>query len=234
MGEAADVRVWVWILLLGCLIAGVLNGFQVTGVGAQSAFVGPDPQVIPRDALRLRIIANSNSPADQHLKRVVRDRVIALIGRRMVGITTPAAAKAELIRSIPAVEALAEDVIRHYDAHYGAVTTVGPAEFPTKLYGDRVYPAGVYQALRITLGRGAGQNWWCVLFPPLCFVALTDGDAIAATSAFPDYPPLAVRMITEPDGKKIPVALRLATLDYGEQFVKWFAAEWTTLWHQNG
>lgn len=225
------MKMFLWMLFLGCLIAGVLNGFHVSGVGSADAFVGPDPAVIPHDALRLRIIANSNSPADQHVKRVIRDKVIAFIGLHMESIRTPEAARQVLIQEIPAVEKLAESVLRHYGEPYQAVTTVGPAQFPTKLYGDRVYPAGLYQALRITLGKGAGQNWWCVLFPPLCFVALSDGDAIAATQAFPDYPPLAVRMVTGPNGKKIPVALRLATLDYGEELFKWVGAEWNSIWH---
>lgn len=223
------MRTWIWLLILGCCIAGLLNGFQVTGVGQADAFVGPDPKVIPHDALRLRIIANSNSPRDQNIKRAIRNRVIAMIGHDMENISTPQAARAELIKQIPTVEAVAESMLKAAGLPYGAVTTVGPAPFPTKLYGNRVYPAGVYQALRITLGKGQGQNWWCVLFPPLCFVALTDGDAIAATSAFPDYPPLAVRTITEPDGKKVPVALRLATVDYGEELLKWVHAEMTPL-----
>lgn len=226
------MRVWLVIIFLVCCIAGVLNGFQVTGVGAAHAFVGPDPQVIPQDALRLRIIANSNSPADQQIKREIRDRVIAYIGTELAHVTTPAAARAELIHQTAAVEAMTMAMLRQAGEAYSATTTVGPTQFPAKLYGNRVYPAAVYQALRITLGKGAGQNWWCVLFPPLCFVALTDGDAIAATKAFPDYPPLAIRMVTAPDGRKIPVALRLASLDYGEQLVKWAGAEFGSLWRQ--
>ena len=54
--------------------------------------------------------------------------------------------------------------------------------FPTKLYGDQIYPAGDYEALRIQIGSGEGENWWCVLFPPLCFVDMSNGDAVEAKS----------------------------------------------------
>ena len=226
------MRAWIWILFLMCCLAGILNGFQVTGVGQADAFVGPDPHVIPSDALRLRIIANSNSPVDQNLKREIRNQVIALIGERMANVTSLPRARIVLTQAVPQVEAIAAQMVKNAGMSYGANTTFGPASFPTKLYGNRVYPAGIYQALRITLGIGAGQNWWCVLFPPLCFVALTDGDAIAATKAFPDYPPLAINHIVTANGKRVPVALRLAIVDYGEQFGLWIGATFSELWRQ--
>ena len=225
------MKMWVAILALAATVVGLLNGFQVTGVGRADAFVGPDPSVIPQDALRFRVIANSNSPQDQQLKREIRNRVIALIGDRMANVTSLQQARIALRQEVPRVEAIAETMIHRAGMPYGAVTTFGPAHFPTKLYGSKVYPAGVYQALRITLGKGAGQNWWCVLFPPLCFVALSNGDAVAATKAFPDYPPLAVTYVTNPDGHgRIPVALRLAVVDYGEELLKIMSAEFGQLW----
>lgn len=225
------MKQWIWIALFGVAIAGLLNGLQLTGVGRAHAFVGPDPHVIPHDALRFRVIANSNSALDQHVKREVRDEVIAYVGARMASIRTPLAAAQELRRLVPAVERLATATLRKAGVSYAAQTTFGPAPFPTKLYGNRVYPAGTYQALRITLGRGQGQNWWCVLFPPLCFVALSDGDAVAATKAFPDYPPLAVTSVPNPNGHgRIPVQLRLAVVDYGEEALKVLTAEFQNVW----
>ena len=222
--------VWAAILIAG--LFGVISGMQVTGVGQHDAFVGPDPSVIPKDAVRLRIIANSNSPQDQNIKRAIRDQVIALIGKSVASARTPAQAHAIIQSEVPRVERLAVSALTQAGMPYGASTTFGPAPFPTKIYGNRVYPAGVYTALRVTLGRGAGQNWWCVLFPPLCFVALTDGDAVAATQAFPDYPPLAVTHVTGPGGKRIPVQLRLAVVDYGEEAIKVFTADFAGLWRK--
>ena len=206
------------ILVLLAAMTGFLNGFHVTGVGQHDAFVGPDPKVIPAQALRFRVIANSNRPQDQAIKRQIRNRVIAYIGPRLDHVISLAQAKTALSKAVPEVEAIATATLRAAHLPYGATTMLGPTVFPTKLYGNKVYPAGTYEALRITLGQGAGQNWWCVLFPPLCFVAMSDGDAVAATKAFPDYPPLAVTEVKSPGGKVIPVALRLAVVDYGSEW----------------
>ena len=219
------MRITAWLAILACGIFGLLNGLHVTGVGYKDQFVGPNPSVIPQDALRFRVIANSNSPTDQDLKREIRDAVIAYIGNKMTAVSTPLEASKVIAQAVPHVETLAQSMLREKGVSYGVTSSFGPTAFPTKLYGSRVYPAGVYRALRITLGRGAGQNWCCVLFPPLCFVALSDGDAVAATKAFPDYPPLAITYTQGPDGKgRVPVALRLAIVDYGEQYLKEFLA----------
>ena len=206
------------ILVLFAAMAGFWNGFHVTGVGQHDTFVGPDPQVIPTKALRFRVIANSNRPQDQAVKRQIRNKVIAYIGPRLADVTSLSEAKTVLRHAIPAVEGIANTTLESAHMNYHAETVLGPTVFPTKLYGNKVYPAGTYEALRITLGQGAGQNWWCVLFPPLCFVAMSDGDAVAATKAFPDYPPLAVTKVNTPGGKVVPVALRLAVLDYGSEW----------------
>ncbi len=216
------------VLLAG--VAGVWHGFHVTGVGGQDAFVGPDPKVIPAQAMRFRVIANSNTAQDQAIKREIRNRVIAYVGPRLDHLTSLTQAKTVLKQSVPAVEMIATQTLQAAHLPYGAKTMVGPTPFPTKLYGDKVYPAGTYEALRITLGQGAGQNWWCVLFPPLCFVAMSDGDAVAATSAFPDAKPLAVTKVKTPDGKTIPVQLRLATVDYGSMWWKEFAQTAAHVW----
>ena len=218
------------IMLLVATMTGFWNGFHVTGVGQQDNFVGPDPRVIPAHALRFRVIANSNQPQDQAVKRQIRNRVIAYIGPRLDRVTSLTQAKVVLAKAIPAVEAIATSTLRAAHMPYGAATALGPTVFPTKLYGNKVYPAGTYEALRITLGQGAGQNWWCVLFPPLCFVAMSDGDAVAATKAFPDYPPLATSYVKAPDGKEIPVALRLAVVDYGSEWWHQFANEAANLY----
>ena len=109
---------------------------------------------------------------------------------------------------------------------YAVHTDVGQVPFPTKLYGNTVYPAGNYEALRIVIGSGLGQNWWCVLFPPLCFVDIASGDAIPNTGGFPDLPPLETLSVPGVDGKPENVQVRMALLDYGEELWKganhWF------------
>ncbi len=224
------MKVWIVLIILLATLLGITQGMNLTGAGSSDAFIGPNSGVIPKNALRLRIIANSNSPADQNLKREIRDRVINVVGERMAKVTTLIEAKQVLQNLVPVVQAIALQMERQHGFTYGAKTDFGQTQFPTKLYGDHVYPAGTYEALRVVLGNGAGQNWWCVLFPPLCFVALTDGDAVAATKAFPDYPPLAVTSLEEPNHKRVPVALRLAVVDYGEQFLKEAASTVGKVW----
>ncbi len=227
------MKVWIVIGILLAMLVGIMHGMNLTAAGKTDAFIGPNPGVIPAKALRLRIIANSNSPFDQNLKRTIRDTVINVVGERMAKVTTLAQAKQVLQSMVPEVESIALAVERKHRVFYGAKTSFGQTAFPTKLYGDRVYAAGNYEALKVVLGKGAGQNWWCVLFPPLCFVALSDGDAVAATKAFPDFPPLAVTSIDEPGtNKRVPVALRLAVVDYGEQFVKMAGSELGKVWRQ--
>lgn len=118
------------------------------------------------DVLRLHVIANSDSPGDQAVKRAVRDAVLALVP----ACESEAEAEAYLLTHGRALLAAAEDTLRAHGYDYGAQLMLGRYPFPTRTYGDTVYPAGEYNALRVMLGRGSGANWWCVLFPPLCIV----------------------------------------------------------------
>jgi stage II sporulation protein R len=79
---------------------------------------------------------------------------------------------------LPALRELVGHELGNRGLKYNYKVELGSVPFPTKMYGDRVYPAGNYEALRITLGQGEGQNWWCVLFPPLCFVDAVSGEAV--------------------------------------------------------
>ncbi|GAB3044834.1 stage II sporulation protein R [Virgibacillus ainsalahensis] len=142
-----------------------------------------DYEVIPDDAIRLRILANSDSEADQALKREVRDRVNEEITEWVAEITDIDEAR-ELIESrIPEVETIVADVLKEndtvddFEVEYGSDIT-----FPTKLYGSFLYPAGEYEAVLITIGEGKGDNWWCVLFPPLCFLDFSNGTSVAAAA----------------------------------------------------
>jgi stage II sporulation protein R len=132
---------------------------------------------IPDQSIRLRILANSDAPADQAVKRYVRDAVVEAMNNWVSGPSTIEQARETIRTNMSEIEAVIahELEIRGFDYGFKAELAVVP--FPTKMYGSRVYPAGDYEALRITLGKGAGQNWWCVLFPPLCFVDAASGEA---------------------------------------------------------
>jgi len=136
--------------------------------------------VIPDQAIRLRIIANSDSPEDQWIKRKVRDVISAEVAPWVGTIEDIDQARAIIGDHLPELEQLVKQTLVEYGFSYdkAPVVELGIVPFPTKLYGQIVYPAGDYEALRITLGNAEGQNWWCVLFPPLCFVDMSSGDAV--------------------------------------------------------
>lgn len=137
---------------------------------------------IPEDAIRLRILANSDLEEDQAVKREVRDRVVEMMNSWLKEEATPSSreeARALIQKHMEQLTAAANEVLQEKGMNYKAKAELKVVPFPAKLYGGEVYPAGNYEALRITLGAGEGQNWWCVLFPPLCFVDSSQGTAVA-------------------------------------------------------
>lgn len=129
---------------------------------------------LEEDVLRLHVIANSDAPSDQQLKLAVKDQVVAQMRGVLVDAGSAEQAREIALREIPAIKMNAEQTIiaRGYD--YPVEVEVGQYDFPTKSYGNLVFPAGEYQAVRVIIGEGQGKNWWCVLFPPLCMVSSSD------------------------------------------------------------
>lgn len=128
-----------------------------------------------QDPLRLHVVANSNSEEDQTVKLKVRDDLLSFSGEEMACAQTSAQAEDYVLNHIGEITQNANAVLSESGFDYTAAVSVGEFYFPDKQYGDTVYPAGRYQAVKIVLGEGAGDNWWCVIFPPLCIVA-DDGD----------------------------------------------------------
>lgn len=124
--------------------------------------------------LRLHVIANSDDPADQALKLAVKDEVVQFMKQEFINISDAAEAKALAQKDIPRIKAIAEAKIKASGYDYPVEVYVGEFDFPTKSYGNMVFPQGKYQAVRVIIGEGQGKNWWCVLFPPLCLVSSSD------------------------------------------------------------
>lgn len=157
---------------------------QITGKDTDEKGMNQSYQVIPDDAIRLRILANSDSEEDQQLKRLVRDRVNEEITKWVEEITDIEAARRLIEERTPEIKKIIANVMDEsgnsnaFQVKYGKNVT-----FPAKVYGSYVYPAGEYEAVLITIGKGQGANWWCVLFPPLCFLDFSNGtSAVAAES----------------------------------------------------
>ncbi|CEH30722.1 hypothetical protein AM501_00970 [Aneurinibacillus migulanus] len=132
--------------------------------------------LVPEQSIRLRILANSDSPEDQQLKRQVRDRVIESVQGWAGEAESLNTARAVISNHLPELQQLVQETIKEKGYTYASRVELAQTDFPTKMYGTQVFPAGQYEAVRITIGNAEGKNWWCVLFPPLCFVDIASGD----------------------------------------------------------
>ena len=151
---------------------------------------------VRRDVLRLHVVADSDSERDQQLKLMVRDAVLEKGGELFDGTVTADEAEKIITPRIDELKAVAEAVLRENGCDYKVEITVGEEYFATRCYEDFTMPAGVYTAVRVNIGSAEGQNWWCVMFPPLCLPAASaDADAfftedeMKIVSSSPKYEP---------------------------------------------
>lgn len=124
---------------------------------------------IAEKILRFHILANSDSDTDQNVKQKVRDAVGQMMEPYLADSAGLAETEAIVQEHIEEIEDIAESVLAENGFGYGAKAELATAEFPIKTYGPFTFPAGSYRALEITLGEGGGHNWWCVLYPNMCF-----------------------------------------------------------------
>lgn len=170
--------IYLLILTIGTIVSIYMPKAEM--VGAE------DTKVIPDEAIRLRILANSDAEEDQAVKRLIRDQVNEDITKWVAELTSLDEARDVITSHLPDIQATAEAVIKEQGLEQSVKVDFGQAEFPTKLYGQYLYPAGEYEAVIITLGEGDGANWWCVLFPPLCFLDFSNGTAVSQSPIVED------------------------------------------------
>lgn len=123
---------------------------------------------LSKKVLRLHIIANSDCKADQNLKLKIRDKIIEESGEILDNAENKTSAKEIILKNLESINSIALKEIKSQGFDYSVKTEIVNMYFPTKKYGEVIFPAGKYDALRISIGRGKGQNWWCVIFPQLC------------------------------------------------------------------
>ncbi len=148
---------------------------------------------IYEDTIRLHILANSDKDEDQSLKIRVRDYILTEFGNSLRGESiTEATARMEML--LPKIEKSAKEKIAEWGYDYSVKATLGKEWYETREYEDFSLPAGYYLSLRVIIGRGEGQNWWCVMYPPLCTEIATEN--APADDGLIDYTNEEVTLIT--------------------------------------
>jgi stage II sporulation protein R len=206
--------IYIFLLLVGA-IASVYYKEPVDASAQEQV-------MIPDEAIRLRILANSDSTEDQELKRIVRDEVNKEITEWVAELTSVEEARQLIQSRLADIEKIVETVLERENKPQTYSVNFGNVSFPTKLYGDFIYPAGNYEAILISLGEAKGANWWCVLFPPLCFLDFSNSVAVQAEENPEDG--------TMNDSEKTTEKLSSLVIDEEEEKeeveVKFFLVDW--------
>ncbi|MEL4105853.1 stage II sporulation protein R [Oscillospiraceae bacterium WX1] len=146
--------------------------------------------------IRLHVVANSDTDDDQALKLKVRDTILVSVADLLDGVTDRDAAVKIIQEHLPEIITNAKQTVAVNGYSYDVTATIGLENFPTRVYDSFSLPAGTYMSLRVIIGAGAGHNWWCVIFPPLCTSAavdfskmtnLTDDEIQLISSDKPEY-----------------------------------------------
>ncbi|MCL2361130.1 MAG: stage II sporulation protein R [Defluviitaleaceae bacterium] len=132
---------------------------------------------IAGNVIRFHVVANSDSHADQVIKDIVRDEVLAEFEGLLHRTDNIKESRQLLKDELTAIQAHAEAAVRKLGFEYPVEAQLEVIFFPTQVYGGFAFPPGMYEALQIVIGEGIGRNWWCLMFPPLCFVDMTSTDA---------------------------------------------------------
>lgn len=159
------------------IITALIIGFIVTGFTGYNTKQYSDTihTGLEQNLIRFHVIANSDSSDDQNLKLKVRDAILERIQPLLEGSQSIEQSRQVLLKNEQNIKHIAEEIIKDDGKSYNVTVALDKIAFPTKQYGDVVLPAGEYEALRVVIGDGVGKNWWCVMFPPLCFVDITHG-----------------------------------------------------------
>ncbi len=176
---------------------------------------------ISQSVLRLHIIANSNSQLDQNLKLKVRDKIISDAGKLFVDCQNVDDAITIANTNNKLLTQIAENEIKAQGFNYPVKISVDSVAFPTKSYGNITLPCGKYTALRIEIGNAKGENWWCVMYPPLCF---TDGVIVASKEANATLKDRLTtseyNLITNQNSGAIPVEIRFKIVEVVQKLFK--------------
>ena len=169
---------YMYFIIVLILVIFTLNGCaQVNNINNNSLELNElNYDDIKDKLIRFHVIANSDTEEDQNLKLKVRDKVVEALSEKLKGVESLEEAEEILEDNIEYVNEIARQVITSNNYDYEVNTMLSYENFPNKVYGDYIFPQGNYEAYRVIIGSGQGQNWWCVMFPSLCFVDESKSD----------------------------------------------------------
>ena len=170
---------------------------------------------IPDRVLRLHILANSDSEEDQALKLKVRDRIVTESAGLFDQVTDRESARAVVEKNMDALREAAQDEVYRQGYSYPVSMELTHMYFTTRVYGETALPAGYYEELRVTIGAGAGHNWWCVIFPAMCL-------PVAEESQELDGVLNEEQMEIVEEGESAQYEIKFKALEWYEQIVDWF------------
>ncbi len=152
-----------------CVLSGILISLLITGIIMNRKQIGMQ-QELAGSVLRFHVLANSDSREDQALKMQVKEAVLSYMEEELPESDSVETTKTWAVSHLAQIEKLAGQLIFEKGYDYSVKAEVTTCKFPEKTYGDITFPPGEYEALRIEIGEAKGQNWWCVLYPNLCFI----------------------------------------------------------------
>lgn len=162
-------------IIMVSLAAGLAVTF-LWGIHETKAYSDTIQSGIAEKVVRFHVLANSDEVFDQNLKLAVRDRILEEMGPELQKCADVKETKVLLQNSFGQIQETALDEIKKQGYAYDVKVSLKKDDFPLKHYGDLTFPAGVYDALRVEIGKAEGKNWWCVMFPPMCYVDAACGE----------------------------------------------------------
>lgn len=175
MGEKMKKLVSV-VVCLGIIFSIFWSNNSVKGMKVNIEDNSALQNSIENKLIRFHVIANSDKAEDQALKLKIRDKVLDYITPKLKNSKNIEESRSILKQNDDNIKEIAENVVKDNGYFYNVVTMLSKENFPVKTYGNITLPQGEYEAYRIIIGNGGGQNWWCVMFPPLCFIDITKGE----------------------------------------------------------
>ena len=173
-------KVFLWAAMIGLIGTLGITSFQTAAFAEKTQELQErlDKEVqegIAGKIFRLHVVANSDKEEDQELKLDVKKTVVDYLSRRLGSGADLEETREYVLENLPEIERAALKTIEEQGKDYPVSAVVEKTYFPDKTYGDCTFPAGEYEALNIRIGKGEGKNWWCVLYPSLCFIDDTWG-----------------------------------------------------------